>query len=168
MGKPSPAPGGVRPHRARLAGAPAGATSEHDSVDATTTLAYVAVLRTLTGQIEVLAARIAEQLALHPDAPIFTNLPRAGKVRAARLIAEIGAAQAQAEGAQAAAEASGTEFDQPSDPQPVRYVNLTIASRSRQSRRVTIGLARAMNTRQLNTRLCQSQGTVTATARTPL
>ena len=34
-------------------------------------------------------ARIAEQLQLHPDAPIFTSLPRSGHVRAARLLAEI-------------------------------------------------------------------------------
>ncbi|MGF7237849.1 MAG: IS110 family transposase [Frankia sp.] len=77
----------------RLTGAPEGATGEHDSVDATTTLAYVAVLRTLTAQIEALAARIAEQLVLHPDGPIFTSLPRSGKVRAARLLAEIGDAR---------------------------------------------------------------------------
>jgi transposase len=77
----------------RLTGAPAGATGEHDNTDATTTLAYLAVLRTLTAQIEVLAARITEQLALHPDAPIFTNLPRSGTVRAARLLAEIGDAR---------------------------------------------------------------------------
>jgi transposase len=78
---------------ARLTGAPDGATGEHDTVDAATTGAYVAVLRTLTTQIEVLAGRIAEQLALHPDGHLFTALPRAGKVRAARLLAEIGDAR---------------------------------------------------------------------------
>ena len=36
---------------------------------------------------------IAEQLDLHPDAPIFTSLPRSGRVRAARLLAEIGDAR---------------------------------------------------------------------------
>jgi len=34
--------------------------------------------------------QIAEQLALHADAHIFTSLPRSGTVRAARLLAEIG------------------------------------------------------------------------------
>jgi transposase len=58
-----------------------------------TTLAFVAVLRTLTAQIETLAARIAEQLILHPDQAIFTSLPRSGTVRAARLLAEIGDAR---------------------------------------------------------------------------
>jgi transposase len=51
------------------------------------------VLRTLTTQIQALAAQIAEQLDLHPDAPIFTSLPRSGRVRAARLLAEIGDAR---------------------------------------------------------------------------
>jgi transposase len=78
---------------ARLAAAPDGATGDHDAVDAATTLAYVAVLRALATQIEALAARIAEQLALHPDGHVFTSLPRSGKVRAARLLAEIGDAR---------------------------------------------------------------------------
>jgi hypothetical protein len=36
---------------------------------------------------------IAAQLAAHPDAEIFTSLPRSGTVRAARLLAEIGDAR---------------------------------------------------------------------------
>ena len=51
------------------------------------------MLRTLNAQIEALAAGISEQLDLHPDAPIFTSLPRSGRVRAARLLAEIGDAR---------------------------------------------------------------------------
>jgi transposase len=82
-----------KPSTPWLTAAPDGATGEHDGVDAATTLAYVVVLRTLTGQIEVLAGRIAEQLALHPDGRLFTALPRRGKVRAARLLAEIGDAR---------------------------------------------------------------------------
>ena len=58
-----------------------------------TTLAFVAVLRSLNTQIEALAASIGEQLALHPDAHIVTSLPRSGTVRAARLLAEIGDAR---------------------------------------------------------------------------
>lgn len=78
---------------ARLHDAPAGVTGPAADTAATVTAAFVAVLRTLITQIEALAARIGEQLQLHPDAPIFTSLPRSGCVRAARLLAEIGDAR---------------------------------------------------------------------------
>jgi transposase len=78
---------------ARLLAAPRGATGEHTSLHATTTTALVAVLRTLNAQIQILATSIGEQLDAHPDAPIFTSLPRSGSVRAARLLAEIGDAR---------------------------------------------------------------------------
>ena len=77
----------------RLTAAPRGATGPAADTAAAVTAAFVAVLRTLTTQIEALAARISEQLDLHPDAPIFTSLPRSGRVRAARLLAEIGDAR---------------------------------------------------------------------------
>jgi transposase len=78
---------------ARLLAAPRGATGQYASVHAGTTLALVAVLRALNTQIQALAASIAGQLTTHPDAAIFTSLPRAGTVRAARLLAEIGDAR---------------------------------------------------------------------------
>jgi len=78
---------------ARLRDAPAGTTGPAGDTAAAVTAAFVAVLRSITAQIEALAARIAEQLDLHPDAPIFTSLPRSGCVRAARLLAEIGDAR---------------------------------------------------------------------------
>jgi transposase len=78
---------------ARLTSAPRGITGEPAAAHAAVTTAFVAVLRTLTAQIAALAAGIGEQLALHPDAPIFTSLPRSGTVRAARLLAEIGDAR---------------------------------------------------------------------------
>ena len=78
---------------ARLLAAPRGRTGQHAGVHAGTTLALVAVLRTLNTQIQVLAASIGTQLAAHPDAAIFTSLPRSGTVRAARLLAEIGDAR---------------------------------------------------------------------------
>lgn len=53
----------------------------------------MAVVGTITTPIKALAAPIAEQLQPHPDAPIFTSLPRSGCVRAARLLAEIGDAR---------------------------------------------------------------------------
>jgi transposase len=78
---------------ARLLAAPRGVTGQHAGVHAGTTLALVAVLRTLNAQIQILAASIGDQLAAHPDAAIFTSLPRSGTVRAARLLAEIGDAR---------------------------------------------------------------------------
>ncbi|MCA1673558.1 MAG: IS110 family transposase, partial [Actinobacteria bacterium] len=77
----------------RLSDAARGHSGPAADTAATVTGAFVAVLRTITTQIEALAARIAEQLDLHPDAPIFTSLPRSGTVRAARLLAEIGDAR---------------------------------------------------------------------------
>lgn len=77
----------------RLTGAPQGATGPTGDTAAAVTAAFVATLRTITTQIDALAARIAEQLALHPDAEVFTSLPRSGTVRAARLLAEIGDAR---------------------------------------------------------------------------
>ena len=77
----------------RLSGAPTGATAQAGDAAAVVTLAFVVVLRTLTAQIDALAARIAEQLQLHPDGHIFTSLPRSGTDRATRLLAEIGDAR---------------------------------------------------------------------------
>jgi transposase len=78
---------------ARLSAAPRGSTGPDADPAAAVTTAFVAVLRTLTTQIQALAARISEQLNLHPDVEIFTSLPRSGTVRAARLLAEIGDAR---------------------------------------------------------------------------
>ena len=75
---------------ARLTAAPRGATGEHGAAEAHTTRALLAVLTTLVEQIKALSTQIGKQLAVHADAHIFTSLPRAGTVRAARLLAEIG------------------------------------------------------------------------------
>jgi transposase len=56
-------------------------------------LALVAVLTALRTQIRALEDQLAEQLQRHPDAAIFTSLPKAGTLRAARLLAEIGDAR---------------------------------------------------------------------------
>lgn len=74
----------------RLAAAPRGAAGPDGVARGHITLALVAALRALNEQIRALEAQIAEQLALHPDTPIFTSLPKAGQVRAARLLSEIG------------------------------------------------------------------------------
>jgi transposase len=78
---------------ARIVDAPIGTTGLEADTLAVTTRAFVAVLRALSTQIRVLATSIAEQLDVHPDAKIFTSLPRSGSVRAARLLAEIGDAR---------------------------------------------------------------------------
>jgi transposase len=78
---------------AKLTAAPRGLCAQHAAVHAETTLAFVAVLRTLKARIEALAGHIGDQLAVHPDGHIFTSLPRSGTVRAARLLAEIGDAR---------------------------------------------------------------------------
>jgi len=80
---------------ARLTAAPRGVGGAHGQARAHITLALVAALRALAEQIRALEAQIAEQLALHPDAPIFTSLPKAGQVRAARLLSEIGDCRAR-------------------------------------------------------------------------
>jgi len=87
--------GGTDPEaiHARLTAAPRGTTGPEADVLAVTTRAHLAVLRTLNTQIRTLADSIAEQLDVHPDAKIFTSLPRSGCVRAARLLAEIGDAR---------------------------------------------------------------------------
>jgi transposase len=78
---------------ARLTAAPRGEQGEPGLVHAATTAAFVAAPRALCAQIQTLAARIGEQLTLHPDRHIYTTLPRSGTVRAARLLAEIGDAR---------------------------------------------------------------------------
>jgi transposase len=80
---------------ARLTAAPRGLTGPDAAAQAPITHALHAVLTTLTQQIRVLAAQIATQLAAHADSHIFTSLPRAGTVRAARLLAEIGDCRAR-------------------------------------------------------------------------
>jgi len=67
---------------ARLLAAPRGQAGPHALAHAGTTLAMIAVLRTLNAQIQALAASIAAQLDAHPGAVIFQSLPRSGTVRA--------------------------------------------------------------------------------------
>jgi transposase len=80
---------------ARLVAAPRGAAGDDGTAQAHITRALLTVLTTLAEQIKALSEQIAEQLALHADARIFTSLPRSGTVRAARLLAEIGDCRAR-------------------------------------------------------------------------
>jgi transposase len=81
-------------HQRILAAAP-GATGAHGATQAHITTSYVALLHTLAAQIKALSTQIDQQLDAHADAHIFTSLPRAGRVRAARLLAEIGDCRAR-------------------------------------------------------------------------
>jgi transposase len=81
-------------HR-RILAAPQGASGAHGTTQAHITASYVALLHTLVAQIKALSAQIDVQLDAHADAHIFTSLPRAGRVRAARLLAEIGDCRAR-------------------------------------------------------------------------
>lgn len=74
----------------RLEAAPLGVTGPEAEARAAVTLAFVRALLAVRDQVAELEARIAEQLELHPDGAIFRSLPRAGLVRAAGLLAEIG------------------------------------------------------------------------------
>jgi transposase len=78
-----------------LRGAPAGLTGPAGAACATVTEQLVASLVDLRARIDVLDEAIAETLALHHDAAVFTSLPRAGTNRAALLLAEIGDCRAR-------------------------------------------------------------------------
>jgi len=75
---------------ARITAAPRGATGDDGAAGMHVTRALLAALRALVEQINALTDQITEQLHAHVDAHVFTSLPRAGTVRAARLLAAIG------------------------------------------------------------------------------
>jgi transposase len=77
----------------RLVNAPRGVTGAHTAVLAEITRTYVETLTTICDQIDALTDQIRHALDAHPDKDIFTSLPKAGTVRAARLLAEIGDAR---------------------------------------------------------------------------
>ncbi|NHC25555.1 IS110 family transposase [Nocardioides sp. IC4_145] len=70
-------------------------------------LALVDLLTQLREQQAQLETRIKEALLAHPDGPIFQSLPRAGTVRAATLLAEIGDCRARFPDPAALAAAAG-------------------------------------------------------------
>jgi transposase len=77
----------------RLRTAPAGLTGIEADARRHITLALLTGIDAIEDRAAELGRRIKEVLALHPDAPIFTSLPRAGQIRAAALLAEIGDAR---------------------------------------------------------------------------
>lgn len=70
-------------------------------------LSMVDLLTALRTQQSDLETRIREALLAHPDGPIFTSLPRAGTIRAATLLAEIGDCRARYPDPTALAAAAG-------------------------------------------------------------
>jgi len=80
---------------AHLTGAPRGLTGPDATANAHITHALVTVLTNLLEQIKALSTQIETQLGAHADAHIFTSLPRSGRVRAARMLAEIGDCRAR-------------------------------------------------------------------------
>lgn len=85
-------------------GRTAGAAAEASELIVTT---LVEVLINLRARQDELEARIREALLAHPDGPIFQSLPRAGVVRAATLLAEIGDCRARFPDPQSLAAAAG-------------------------------------------------------------
>jgi transposase len=79
----------------RLRTAPPGVRGAPAEAQAVVTRSLVRVLRVLVAEIAALETHIREQLARHPDGPIFQSLPRAGTVRAAALLVEIGDCRAR-------------------------------------------------------------------------
>jgi transposase len=80
---------------ARLLVAPRGITGTDAATQAHVTAALLTVVSTLVEQIKNLSTQIDRQLDTHTDAHISTSLPRSGRVRAARLLAEIGDCRAK-------------------------------------------------------------------------
>ena len=80
---------------AHLTSAPRGLTGPDALAQTASTHALIAVLKTLVEQIKTLSAQIDQQLEAHTDSHVFTSLPRSGRVRAARLLTEIGDCRAK-------------------------------------------------------------------------
>jgi transposase len=90
---------------ARLAAAAPG--TGHDPAQAAVTRVLAGTVAGLAGRIRELEDSIAAQLAAHPDGHVFLSLPRAGTLRAARLLAETGDSRARYPSARALAAAAG-------------------------------------------------------------
>lgn len=81
-----------------------GAAEEAAELVVTTLVEVLVKLRSKQDELEI---RIREALLAHPDGPIFQSLPRAGVVRAATLLAEIGDCRARFPDPQSLAAAAG-------------------------------------------------------------
>lgn len=77
----------------RLNAAPAGTRGPEATAREVVTIALVDAIEQLNRQITDLERRICTMLAAHPDAHIFTSLPKGGTIRAATMLAEVGDAR---------------------------------------------------------------------------
>jgi transposase len=77
----------------RLRTAPHGLTGVEADARKHVTMALLTAIDAVESQATDLARRIKEALRKHPDRNVFTSLPRAGQIRAAALLAEIGDAR---------------------------------------------------------------------------
>ena len=84
-------------------------------------LTLVDLLTTIREQQALLETRIKEALLAHPDGPLFQSLPRAGTVRAATLLAEIGDCRARFPDPASLAAAAGVA---PSTRQSGKHLNV--------------------------------------------
>lgn len=76
---------------ARLHRAPTGHVGETEmEANGELVRALIAVLDPLVAQIQRLTAAIEHAIAAHGDGPVFTSFPRAGRLNAAQIFAEIG------------------------------------------------------------------------------
>lgn len=98
-----PAPAAVL--AARLAAAAPGTGDARDREPVTLQMAGAAA--DSAARVREMDAVIAAQFAAHPDTAVFASLPRAGTVRAARLLAEIGDCRSRYPDARALAGAAG-------------------------------------------------------------
>ena len=92
----------------RLKSAPEGLTGVEAAGRRHVTLALLTAIDAVETQAAELTRRIKEALRQHPDANVFTSLPRAGQVRAAALLVEIGDARGRYPTWEALAAAAGT------------------------------------------------------------
>jgi len=86
------------------AGIAAGAESEARKA---AVLAFVSVIGSLNLAIKSLDKQLSAQLSEHPDAEIFTSLPRSGSTSAARMLAEWGDCREVYDGAESVAALAG-------------------------------------------------------------
>lgn len=76
---------------ARLRSAPDGLTGDAEAdASGELVLALVAVLEPLVAQIQRLTAAVEHALEAHPDGALVASFPRAGRVNAAQILAELG------------------------------------------------------------------------------
>lgn len=93
---------------ARLRSAPTGLAGEAEAeAKGEAVRALVAVLEPLVAQIQTLTAAVEHAVATHPDGPLLMSFPRAGRVNAAQLLAELGDERARFPSAEGLAAEAG-------------------------------------------------------------